>query len=84
VPLSGANKMPNTAPAAAPANTLAKTFPAPIILNFKFYKCCLNSIKTKYIAKKKADETGRVKSFACAVFTKITLFKQSVFFKHFE
>ena len=35
VPLSGANKIPRIAPAAAPANTLANTFPEPIICGFK-------------------------------------------------
>src|ERR1035437_2595722 len=34
VPLSGANKIPRIAPAAAPANTLANTFPEPIICGF--------------------------------------------------
>ena len=52
VPLSGANKMPHTAPAAAPANTLAKTFPAPIVVILNFNKCCLSNTKIKYIAKK--------------------------------
>jgi len=35
VPLSGANKIPNMTPAAAPAKTLANTFPEPIVVSFK-------------------------------------------------
>ena len=36
VPLSGANKIPNMAPAAAPAKTAANTYPEPIVVSFKF------------------------------------------------
>jgi hypothetical protein len=34
VPLSGAKRIPNITPAAAPANTLANTFPELIVVNF--------------------------------------------------
>jgi hypothetical protein len=44
--------MPNIAPAAAPAKTLANTFPEPIVVNFKFKKIVYTNIYIKYTANK--------------------------------